>query len=215
MLIKSDVMAVGFVVFNEPANFSSRVKVLTDLGLKVYVYDNSPSSLLARSYISDKNSENISYFTSGKNVGLGIAMSTLCAQAYYDGFESLFFLDQDTVFTKETIYYMKDLFLKESVLLKEYSVLTISDKDKNPKLKKGLEKKISDVLLVRNSGSLFFLKNLSIMGWFDESFFVDGVDYEFSLRSSLNNLLMGAIHDVPGFNHFEEQGYSKFNFLAT
>ena len=70
-----------------------------------------------------------------------------------------------------------------------------------------------DVLLSRNSGSLFFLENLRKMNWHNEKYFVDGVDYEFCLNSQLNNFKVGEYSCTPGFDHALEQGDKNYKIF--
>ena len=61
-----------------------------------------------------------------------------------------------------------------------------------------------------NSGSLFFLENLKKIGWMNENYFVDCVDYEFCLNSSNNRLKIGECSNTPGFDHDSEQEDVKY-----
>jgi rhamnosyltransferase len=65
-----------------------------------------------------------------------------------------------------------------------------------------------------NSGSLFFLKNLKNMGWHDEKYFVDCVDYEFCLKSQKVGLKIGAYMCTPGFDHSSEQADKKYKLFG-
>ena len=64
---------------------------------------------------------------------------------------------------------------------------------------------------MHNSGSIFVLSALSEIGWFNTSYFVDGVDYEFSLRSHLDDYKIGCVEGVPDFDHESEQGNRSYN----
>ena len=201
-------MAVGFVLFHE-SNFKEKIDIVAKSGFIIYIYDNSPDSKFARGYIQDEYKNCIRYFTSGVNAGLGVAMSTICAHAYYDKFEALLFFDQDTIFTRETLDFVYQHYRSQPNYLSNYAALSISN-DKchgNAKFEK-------DVLLIRNSGSLFVLPNLRKIGWFNLNYFVDGVDYEVSLRSSINKYKLALITNVIGFDHEREQGYLLYNFLG-
>jgi len=203
---------VSIVLYNEDNKFKDKIDLLVKNNYSVYIYDNSPDSKYAREYLKD--TDKIKYYTAGKNVGLGISMSTLASQAYYYGYKYMFFLDQDTILSNETLNFIDKLTAYNDI--DKYTALSISN-DNCTDLKNinyNEEINIKDVLLIRNSGSLFNLKNLKKIDWFDISFFVDGVDYEFSLRSSLNGYSVGLIKNVPGFDHVSGQGYSKYNFLG-
>src|ERR1035437_6532412 len=76
------------------------------LGCRVYVYDNTPEHSSTRQCINKL--EHAVYYTAGKNMGLGVGLSTVCAQAYYESFPTLLFFDQDTIFNQETISFIQD-----------------------------------------------------------------------------------------------------------
>lgn len=93
-MIGNNRIAIGFVVFNENKNFAYKINILLGCNLNVYIYDNSPDSKFARNYMLEKYKNRIKYYTSGHNVGLAIAMSTICAHAFYDKYEGLMFFDR-------------------------------------------------------------------------------------------------------------------------
>ncbi|MDE3236492.1 MAG: glycosyltransferase [Bacteroidota bacterium] len=195
-------IAIGLVIYNCEPNLLKRISQALQLGYSVYVYDNSPEKDFFRNF--SKGKSNLRYFTCGKNVGLGIAMSTVCAQAYYDNFYGLLFFDQDTVFSSETIDFISKFYSSRYKALKEiYSSIVFNAKSVAKVTVEDLE--IKDVLFSINSGSLYFLENLRRVGWFNETFFVDCVDYEFCLRSSNRNFKVGECSTTPGFDHVSEQ----------
>ena len=198
-------MAIGFVTFNEMLSFKDKVNTLIEHGYGVYVYDNSPETGNALRYIDCNGERKIRYFTCGQNIGLGVGMSTICAHAYYDGYDCLLFFDQDTRFTIKTIEFV--LKLLSLVPIKEFSAISLtndrySSGDWNaPKESNRSDILVEERLLIRNSGSIFVLSALSEIGWFNTSYFVDGVDYEFSLRSHLDDYKIGCVEGVPDFDH--------------
>jgi rhamnosyltransferase len=64
---------------------------------------------------------------------------------------------------------------------------------------------ILDSDLTINSGSLFILNNLKSIGWHNEKYFVDGVDYEVCSRASAKGFKIGKCTNTPGFDHISEQ----------
>ena len=207
-------MIVGIVVFHEGRDFSLRLGSIVKNGATVYIFDNSPQSEYSRSYLIECESKNIKYVTAGKNVGLAVAMTILCAQAYYEGHKTLFFLDQDTVISNEAIDLFQDLVAKLD--LTKYSALSISNDAliASSNLNAAERYIVKDVKLIRNSGTLFNLVNLMTMNWFDVKYFVDGIDYDFSLNSRINGFALGLIENFPGFDHLSAQGYSDFFFFG-
>lgn len=199
-------IAIGFVVYNPSRNLIHRLQEVLLLGFAVYIFDNSPEKSIIRDFT--KNKGKIKYTTSGKNLGLGIGIATVCVQAYYDAYPALIFFDQDTSFNADTLITIEEYYINNQRLVSNYSSVVFNARNieqKNNEFVNCFE----DVLLSRNSGSLFFLENAKRINWHNEKYFVDGVDYEFCLNSLLNNFRIGEYSCTPGFDHTVEQGDKK------
>ncbi len=59
--------------------------------------------------------------------------------------------------------------------------------------------------LAISSGSLFNLPALKKIGWHNEDYFVDCVDYELCLRARRCGFKIGLIKNAPDFDHVTEQ----------
>ena len=210
----SENVAVGMITYNPGASVLSRIQETISCGFKIYVFDNSPDCSLIRDFVSDNatDSSMITYQTLGKNVGLGIGLCALCASAYYDGFPSLLFFDQDTVYSEETLRYISGFFQKNIGLLTQYSAVAFNARNINsPALQ---ETPVTDILLAMNSGSLYVLENVRKMNWHNTKFFVDCVDYEFCLSSNNAHFKLGENTITPGFDHFSEQGDERHRLFG-
>jgi len=204
-------IAIGFVVYNPSSNLIHRLKEALLLGFAVYVFDNSPEKSIIRDFT--KNKGGIKYTTSGKNLGLGVGLSTLCAQAYCDDYPALVFFDQDTYFNTETLITIEEYYINNQHLVSNYSSVVFNSRNVGQKDNE-FANCFEDVLLSINSGSLFFLENVKRMNWHNEKYFVDGVDYEFCLNSQLNNFRIGEYSCTPGFDHTVEQEDKKYKFFG-
>lgn len=200
-------IAVGFVVFNPNNNTIDRITKALSLGFVVYVFDNSPEKPIVRDFIKYIK-KNINYTTCGKNLGLGVGLSAICAQAYYAAYSALVFFDQDTIFSTATLNFIEEFYINNEQLLTDYSAVVFNFSNLNGG-ENEFTKCFLDVPLARNSGSLFFLENAKRINWHNEKYFVDGVDYEFCLNSLLNNFRIGEYSCTPGFDHTVEQGDKK------
>ncbi len=198
-------ISVGFVVYNPESNFTVRLQQVVAQGFDVYIFDNTPWKTEVRDL--SVTSRNIKYFTVGKNVGLGYGMSSVCAQAYYSGNSTLLFFDQDTIFSRETLDFVESYYLSNLSLASAYSVVAFNSEGNT-----GSEKLscFQNVDMAINSGSLFFLENLKNLGWHNEKYFVDCVDYEFCMNSQKNGLKIGLYTCTPGFDHSTEQADKKY-----
>lgn len=210
--------AIGFVTYHPSPDFLDRLELLNRLGCKVYLYDNSPDHSSTRQRI--KTLESITYVTAGKNLGLGVGLSTICAQAYYDSFPNLLFFDQDTIFNQETINFIQEFCsgnLKR--IQSEYSLIVFGESghriEDQSTLALSCKFDLIDVSLAISSGSLFILENLKKIGWHNEKYFVDGVDYEICLKSLANNLKIGKCFNTPGFDHSSEQPDKAYKIFGV
>jgi rhamnosyltransferase len=170
---------------------------MINLGFRVYVFDNSPFCT-QHNWIT-QNSQKIWYLTAGKNVGIGYSLSTLCATAYAHGYKNLLFLDQDTGVSCQTLKFIQEFIeAVPTTVQQQYAALVFSGQV-------AVNHCIKDVPLAISSGSLFNLSVLKIIGWHNEKYFVDGVDYEFCIRARRNGFNIGLIGNTPDFDHVTEQ----------
>jgi rhamnosyltransferase len=204
-------IAVGFVTYNPSPSLLARLQLLAELGYAIYVFDNSPEDGAVRDFCRSHSSSR--YTTCGRNVGLGVGISAVCAKAYYDDHPALLFFDQDTVFMQSTLDFIERFHERNRAMAAAYSAIVFDAADVGGASDQGLPE-VKDVLLAISSGSLFFLKNLSRLKWHNPSYFVDCVDYELCLRSSSMGLKVGRCSSTPGFDHQAEQPDETYRILG-
>jgi rhamnosyltransferase len=189
--------AIGFVLFHPEESLLKRIDQMVVLGFQVYVFDNSPFSASFSSAI--QINPEISYLTAGKNVGLGYSLSVLCATAYANGYERLLFLDQDTLISNQTLEFIEAYpHSLQPDILKQYAALIFSGHPES-------DQSVLEVSLAISSGSLFNLSVLKQIGWHNEKYFVDCVDYEFCIRARRCGFKIGLIGNTPDFDHVSGQ----------
>ncbi len=199
-ILRKPELAIGFVVYHPTDEFYKRLDLIRGEGFKLYVFDNSPEETSLNGAIY--KSPEINYITAGKNLGLGVGLSVINATAYYEGYKSLVFFDQDTGLTSDTLNFVHGLVVgKKHHVLNDYAVIAFSSNEKESKEKY----EIQDASLVISSGSLFSLSLLKKMDWHNENYFVDGVDYEVCLRARRKGFKVGVCYNTPGFDHVNEQ----------
>lgn len=203
MAINRPKLAIGFVIYRPTRSFYKRLEIINKLDVSFYIYDNSPEITATKEMIGSLPCGR--YLSSGKNEGLGWGLSELCQKAYQEDFECLLFFDQDTGFNSETISFIQS-FMSENIasLSKNYSAIVFSGAGINS-LKNVDGLPVIPVDFAINSGSLFILESLKKLGWHDKSYFVDGVDYEFCLRSHITGFRVGKHFNTPSFDHESEQ----------
>ena len=203
-------IAIGIVTYNPGGNLIPRLSLALESGFVPFIFDNSPENKIIRNFCA--NGQNCRYSTCGKNVGLGVGISAVCAQAYYDSFPALIFFDQDTVFNRDTLDFIEDFFVNNAGIASAYSAIVFNSKDYSKCA--GRDFAFKDVLLARSSGCLFFLESLKKLNWHNETYFVDCVDYEFCLKSHNHNFKIGECSTAPGFDHESEQPDVKYRVFG-
>ncbi len=194
-------IAVGFVVYDSDNFFLERLIDIIKKNYFVYIFDNTPNKNFIR--IETFKFDNVKYYTCGKNAGLGYGISTITSNAFYDGFKSLLFFDQDTYFTIDTIEYINQ---NASSINNYAAILFTSEKSEKSNY-------IQNRDLIINSGSLYNLNVLNLVKWHSIKYFVDGVDYDFCLRAKKAGYKIGYIGNTPGYDHItgqEDRTYSIF-----
>lgn len=198
--------AIGLVLYHPEESLLKRVDLMVDLGFRVYVFDNSPfSDQYSRAIQANPD---ILYLTAGKNVGIGFSLSSLCATAYAHGYQRLLFLDQDTGISGHTLEFIES-FVKSltSNTQQQYAALVFSG---NP----APDRSVQDVRLAISSGSLYNLQALKQIGWHNEKYFVDCVDYELCVRARRKGFKIGLVRNTPDFDHVSEQPDRPINIFG-
>lgn len=199
--------AIGLVLYHPGDSLQKRIDKMVDLGFTVFIFDNSPFD--EKNTFGEKERENIVYLTAGKNVGVGYSLSTLCATAYAHGYLQLLFFDQDTVISEKTLEFINGFSqLHQLEIRGQYAALVFTDRP-------GANNSIQEVRLAINSGSLFDLKILKQIGWHNEKYFVDCVDYELCLRARRLGYKIGVIKNTPDLDHITEQPDVKLNIFGN
>lgn len=208
---------LAFVLYNPSQKAINRIIDFANKGCTIYIYDNSSSTNEELS-----KTKNISYFSKNINHGLSYSLNFLCEIISKNSFNKFLFFDQDTIFTLDTLNYIQDFtnFMSQENKILFNSVTSVNFRDStvaNSKYNLIETIHIDNYILQYvyfniNSGSMYFLDNFNSFNWFDNQYFVDGVDYAFSLNTLINKFKNVSITNVPGLNHFDEQGDSTIQF---
>ena len=198
--------AIGLVIYHPEEILLKRINQMIEFGLMVYIFDNSPDDVKHTKSINQN--PNICYLTAGKNVGLGYSLSTLCATAYAHGHHKLLFLDQDTGISSRTLDFIANYPQNLPIDIQQnFAALVFNGKPAPNQL-------ITEVRLAISSGSLFNLQVLKQIGWHNEKYFVDCVDYEFCVRARRCGFKVGLVKNTPDFDHVTEQPDKVINVFS-
>ena len=209
-------IAVGFIIFHEDEDFYSKLELLLNNNIPVFLYDNSPNKIRSKDFLKLRN-DSFCYLTSGGNAGLGVGLTSLSSKAFNKEYDHLLFFDQDTKFSIETINFTMQL--AQSEFYKKYAAVSFSEMNFFSASNSELSLinplcSVKETVLIRNSGTLFNLQDLKKINWFNKDFFVEGVDYEFCLRCLNHKLKLALINNVPGFDHESDQGNANYKIFG-
>lgn len=212
-------IGLGIVVFRPKKSLFLRIQKALDCGFTIYIYDNSPGFKDTYEYCRHINAKDLVYLSKDRNLGLAKGISSICKHAYSDGLSAIINFDQDTIFNENTLYFINKFYEYHYQLLSNQSYSAVAFTSDELSGLAGGEKctyhyNFIDAMLVRNSGSLFILSQLEKIGWHDSGYFVDGVDYEFCLRSISRGFRIGACNHAPGIDHESEQGAEEYRIYS-
>ena len=181
----------GVVIWYNPSeedkeNINSYVKYLD----KLFIIDNSPKENIY------PNRKNIEYIFNNENLGISKALNKAAKLTIKDKVNWLLTMDQDTVLNKECF----DMFNKT---VKDYDISKIAIISPWHNTKLDIQKPKEDVdhpLDVMTSGNFVNLEILDKLGYFDEDFFIDGVDIEYGLRLNSKGYIIHRDNTVE-INH--------------
>lgn len=198
-----------FVTYNPDTDFYDRIKELSLLNYNIILFSNCKTSLKSNE-ILDNHYENISAFGSGSNIGLSKAYNFVCQKLYSEGFDRVLIFDQDTIILPKFYSYysfINDFCFDNFTILQLQSYANDNKSNAVPTIG------VFETSFIINSGSLVNLKTLSDIGWFNEGFFVDLVDYEYCIRSKYSGFKVGIIKGDFDLDHSSLQADSFIAFF--
>ncbi len=212
---------IATILYKPDQSTYKRIRAAIADGYEFYMFDNFPDDK-SKSFI-DEYKHRIRYFTFNENVGIGPALKLMCATAYEEDNRYLLYFDQDTIYNKDTLDYIYDYIHTSSEPItfnQKVKILSVTFRDAATRRKEKQVQKISIgkynlniVDFTISSGTLFSLENLKKVGWHDESYYIDGVDYYICLSARAAGFKVAEIYNTPGLDHNTEQGYQKYKFL--
>jgi rhamnosyltransferase len=175
------------VLYNPCKNAIENIKIAMSLGLKPVVYINS----VEPHYLKTLQELRVLILGDNSNVGLGVAFFEFEKYFLTTDQEYFIYFDQDTIVSQQAwsdiISTHRELFSRPDVGLIFYG----NSVSKYPNF-------------VINSGSLFSKSILISIGAHDQTFFVEGLDYEYCIRVRKNSKKIIATH-CPGIDHVSLQ----------
>lgn len=198
-------IAIALVLYNPTKNTYKRLADISGADTSTFLYDNSETEAIEYLEL-----ENVFYSSCCNNIGLSKGMNISFKKADEAGHEWVMFFDQDTVFDGTTIEFVNRFIEDRRAELAEFLCVQFADDlDLND-----CYHDIEHRQLIINSGTLFNLKKLKSIGWMNEMYFVDLIDYEVCYRAKLNGWKVGRVQNTPALNHKVEQDDSLYSIFG-
>jgi len=200
--------AISFVTYYPDRGVLNRMVIARDVGFTMYVFDNTPGG---SEILRNGESEKIILMGTGENLGLGVALHLMMQAVAENGFSHVFYFDQDTVFTKDTMQWLRAwLELNESRLdtgaIWNFTDSTVPLSPAEAIIKPGY--------LLVSSGSLFNLSALKQLGWHNPKFFLECIDYELCSRALCAGFSIAQVEGCVGIDHLSLQPRESLKLLG-
>ncbi|UYT84616.1 glycosyltransferase family 2 protein [Priestia megaterium] len=174
----------GIVLYNpDLVRLEENINAIIDQVNQLILVDNSSSNFndIEERYASI---EKIKIISNSNNYGIAKALNQVCEYAINQNHEWALLLDQDSIVAPNIISeYQKRISLKEVALLTPY-IIDINKMQLKEYLSLNLPA-MSDVKWAITSGSFIKLSVWNRVNAFDEDFFIDGVDIDYSIRLNI------------------------------
>ena len=193
-------ISLVFVTYNPGAKFFDRINQFLNKGSEIYVYSNGLEYDKLKKFIGR---ENFHLFSENINRGIGYALNFLEKIMIQENRKYYLYLDQDTLVTSKIL----ELTSKRLNLISDNTrYISFTFKPQN--------KRIDEILIPINSGTVFNLKKVSDVGFHDSNIFMDGVDFSFSLKSRIKGYKQLSIDSIDTFDHVNEQDGKQYSFFG-
>jgi len=190
-------LVIAYVLYNPTREVRERVQMFLKRNIEVFVFENSKSNL----NLFDKN---LSIFGNQTNQGLGLALNIMERKALDSGKEFIFYLDQDTKVTKEIFTILS---FYQQYLSLDKKCISINLKDNPISI-------LKKVPITINSASLFHLPKVNRIGLHSRKIFLDGIDFEFSLKARRNGFVLMKGKSFNTIDHNIDQDGDAPKFLG-
>ena len=162
----------------------------------LYVFDNTEEH--CSFYKELKDFTNVQYLYDGQNKGIPLRLNQGCNMAIQDGCDWAMFLDQDSVFTQQSL---AEYISRSFALHKEYPRAIFSAiYEKINIVQTNTKEDFNEVISMVTSTCLMPLNLFTIIGNFDENLFLDFTDFDYSIRIKLANIKQIGYNNIDVFH---------------
>ena len=202
-------LAISFVTYYPDRGVLDRIGLALESGFSVFVFDNTPGG---SELFKNRVHENVFLMGSGENVGLGMALHRMMQAIAESGFSSVFYFDQDTLFTKATMDWFRQwLQVNETSLNAGVAIWNFTNSREILSPDTAVTQK--GYLLV-SSGSLFQLEVLKKLGWHNPNYFLECIDYELCARALYAGFALVEVGGCVGMDHVSLQPVDTLQLMG-
>ena len=202
-------ISAGIVLFNPDINrLKENISAVIVQCAHVYLVDNGSNNIdEVKKLLNQYNHSKVSVLCNMENQGISKALNQLASEAQKGGFDWILTLDQDSVAPSNII----EEFEKYTNNLNTGMLCpVICDRNKGVVVEvKDNYKEIDECI---TSGSLLNIKAWRKIGGFDESMFIDGVDFDICYRLRKNGYKILCIQSVVLLHELGRIVYHRFIF---
>lgn len=174
-----ELICAGIVLFNpDISRLSENISAIIEQVGEVFLVDNNSENLNEiLALIKGIKSNRIQLFQNTSNKGIAYALNKICCEAKEKNYKWVVTLDQDSVCPSNLVSQ-----LSSHISTKNVALICPLIQDRNMS-KIGIKQvAVEEVKQCITSGSMVSLEDWKSIGGFDESMFIDGVDFDYCYR---------------------------------
>jgi rhamnosyltransferase len=182
------------ILYNPDSNVNENISSYLSFISRLYIIDNSEWNTNSLIDINSFDNPKIFYIKNEVNNGIAKSLNLACRLAQQDGFFWLLTMDQDSKFDRNNI---TNYFDQIAAYEHTEAVAMFGVQYSGPEFYQTNNHPFQEVNRLITSGSVINLKNIDIIGGFDENLFIDEVDLEFCFRAIIKGfkvILCKRIH---------------------
>lgn len=213
------------VTYNPDENFKERAKLIASQVNDLLIFDNSEESSVSKSIRDAVNELGAKYIGFNENKGISAALNYGAQYAINNGYSFYITFDQDTCINNGFVKNLREIIqCDNSIGAIGPTYIDVNDNRyaRFPKVINGLirritlkpEDKVTDVLCIITSGTIYNVKVFSEAGFFKDKYFIDYVDNEFCLRI-INSGYRVCVNPKVVIHHALGERTKKFIFSPT
>lgn len=174
-------IAAIVVLYNPTENIFDNLYTYLDQLEKIYIVDNSETTIDKKIAEKILSVPNTSYIFNGSNIGIASALNLGAQTAINEGYNYLLTMDQDSSAPPQMVNTLY------SVISSSESIGLVAAEHNNPVIHSKSNKiETKEILYTMTSGNLINLNAYKKIGGFLEKLFIDHVDHEYCLRLNKN-----------------------------